>query len=541
MHMTYPQQEIRFEPLGQQRLDELLRLTPPPGVAPERAFKQLRRIEEYVLDQEVGAGTVVIEGHYIDRDFMEDYSVFYSRSLQLYKNSCQRLHFFRGSPEETAKRIDDLVLLGRKSLAERAEFEGKAREISESFYCGFSVIKPLSGTPVGRTVLRHFPATGSSTTERLFLAARDYRTHLLGLELVVRGLAFQQQDVGVAACATTAIWTALQKTRETEELGPTTPAHITTRATQSRLPFGRSMPSEGLSIDQMCQAVDSFGVSPVLHKVESFRTAQLEIFGAAYSGLAPVLIIKQSEGRERHHAVTVVGMNLKRERKEHSKGDLLLDAEGLNAVYIHDDRHGPYLRARLEHEPLHVTPGLELRTLSERVMLQIRTAKALPMFGRATDETEKWQITHILTPMHVKVRLSISEMYKLASGTVAKCIGAAWQTIAGADGLEQPLRLLLWIARSHEHVSRLLFKESVFPSDLVQSFARKVPLARYVGIMRFHVLNIATLDVVVDTTSTFRNPAFLACMCVTSDERAIRVARALAEVLACPLYSAPSR
>ena len=119
----------------------------------------------------------------------------------------------------------------------------QADEFSRKNYVGFSVIKPLAGCPVGRTVLRCFPEkTSEAGYVRRFDCACDYRAHVLGILLHIRGLAFQQQDVGVSACATTALWSALQRTRALEETSAATPAQITIRASQYALPFGRSMP-----------------------------------------------------------------------------------------------------------------------------------------------------------------------------------------------------------------------------------------------------------------------------------------------------------
>src|SRR5207249_3635298 len=104
-------------------------------------------------------------------------------------------------------------------------------------YLGFSVIKPLSGSPVGRTVLACYGKEKGDGTIRLFPGTRDYRVHVLGIELLIRGLAFQQQDLGVSACATTALWCSLQKLRDREELGGAVPAQITQLASRFTLPF----------------------------------------------------------------------------------------------------------------------------------------------------------------------------------------------------------------------------------------------------------------------------------------------------------------
>src|SRR5712692_5316183 len=44
--------------------------------------------------------TIVVEKHYIDRDYSDDLSLFYARSLRDYPNHCQRLHFFREAFDE---------------------------------------------------------------------------------------------------------------------------------------------------------------------------------------------------------------------------------------------------------------------------------------------------------------------------------------------------------------------------------------------------------------------------------------------------------
>lgn len=532
MRNQYPAQEIRFELLEGASLEEIIGLEPPPGVEDAQAFRQLRKIDEYVRDSEIGAQTVVIEKHYIDRDFMEDYSIFYSRSLLPYHNYCCRVHFFRGAKAEVEDHINELLAQGlrvRGNTDLEDAFRRACLKVSSEKYCGFSVIKPLPGTPVGRTVLRTFPGIPEGNTpsaKRYFAAAREYRTHLLGLELSVRGLAFQQQDVGVAACATTAIWVALQKTRETEELGPTTPAHITTKATQSRLPFGRSMPSEGLSIDQMSQAIDSFGLSPVLTRVDSFRAARVELFSAAYSGLTPVIVIRKLAGTQnRHHAVTVVGIRMSA-ADPGIEGGMSLEADRLEAVYIHDDRNGPYLLAKLE------------QTGTGALDLSIRTKKAPRLqHGTSVDEYDKWMVTHLLTPMHAKIRLSISELYRLATD-LAATIGAALQTLRGQSTPTHTLRLSLRVLRSHRYLEDLLLREESTLATAAQDISRKIPLARYLGIIRFEIVGAATLEILVDTTSTFRNPAYLACICGDADKDALEVSRSLADALSCQFLGA---
>src|SRR5438045_7509263 len=97
--------DVEFSTFGEKSLREILDLKVLPFARKKEPFKQLQYIEGYIHDliadygspNEAGnptKGTIVCETHYIDRDYIEDHSVFYSRNLFPYKNYCRRLHFF---------------------------------------------------------------------------------------------------------------------------------------------------------------------------------------------------------------------------------------------------------------------------------------------------------------------------------------------------------------------------------------------------------------------------------------------------------------
>jgi hypothetical protein len=456
---------------------------------------------------------------------MEDHSVFYSRSLSNYPNYCARVHFFSGQPNDVEARLRAIAANARGLPV--SEYRARCAEFCSKHYIGFCVVKPLHGTPVGRTVLKTFPRhprdkDGSDIVEveRHFDPTHLYRSHLLGVELSVTGLAFQQQDVGVAACATTAVWTALQQFRELEEIGTMTPAHITSRATHGRLPFGRSMPSEGLSVDQMCQAIQAFNVSPALSTVVDFSAARAHLYSACRSRMATVLVISD-ETETRHHAIVAVGMKLGPVEvpsgQLHSRGD-----DRLIALYVHDDRFGPYLRADLVKE-------------DSQLVLSIRTRKGI---DGASDETERWRVTHILTPMHHKIRLSFAELQQLATPLV-KSIGQTWNQATRKQGeKEQPaIEYRVWVARSHSYLERLAVEEAEFDSNAAATVAERVPLSRYIGVLQISVREIGVLHVLIDSTGTRRNPAYSAVVCsATSNTTFRQIAVALSSYLRCPIF-----
>ena len=355
-------QRIAFYPFGRKPLAEELRLAGSsiPSLGSDPLY-QLSYIESYLA--KLGCQTVLLEGHYIDRDFMEDVSVFYARNLVAPTNHCRRLHFFNLPP--TKVRAEFRRLLNQRSTIKRDEYELRCHMFSREHYQGFCVVRPLRGSPIGRTVLACFPSSTDDGATRQFPCARDYTAHLTGVTLTVRGLAFQQQDVGVSACATTALWSALSKVRDLEDIGNATPAQITMMASRNNLPYGRAMPSEGLSVDQMCQAVQAIGVAPELFRAftEASRTSTIVslvrgyIHAATVSEISPVLILQR---RGESHAVTVVGM-----RSRNATGSMAARthdaADDVEALYVHDDRVGPAVRA--EHRSSQETSILEAQGL----------------------------------------------------------------------------------------------------------------------------------------------------------------------------------
>jgi len=453
--------------------------------------------------------TVVVERHYIDRDYMEDHSVFYSKSLHGYPNYCQRLHFFR-SNEKTLRtelrRLQSLDSAAPNQPQRAADALRRAHsEFAENAYLGFAVIKPLPGCPVGRTVLRPV-SRNASGYKRRFDCLCDYHAHFLGVSLHIKGLAFQQQDIGVSACATTALWTALQRASQVERGNAATPAQITMRASQFALPFGRSMPSEGLSLDQMCVAVQSFGYSPMLFKLESPRVSRALLFGSINSGIAPVLILSNSHLR---HAVTAAGMAVLTDKQLPTDSALAQnEAHALTGLYIHDDRYGPYLKADIVETHSSLSLRMEL----------------------AGGGREEWSLTHILLPVYPKVRLSFAQLDTAGLRLTSDVQGFRSLGDPSRSGLRWSSRII----RSHRYVEQLMHEPRT--RDVARTVAESVRLPRYLAVISLEANDLDRSDVLLDTTSTERN---LTCLAViprsVSRANTIAIATWLAEKYRCPL------
>ncbi len=426
-----------------------------------------------------------------------------------------------------SKQKNELSAIIRNSHGKDLDtYRAGCEQLSKTAYLGFAVIKPLGGSPLGRTVLKCYPETPDDPEKRtrykrLFRpCTRNYKAHFCGVELSVRGLAFQQQDVGVSACATTAIWSALQKIADHEPISPATPVQITTLATKFSLTGGRPMPSEGLNLDQMCQAVQAVGVSPSLFRVDNSAVAKAQLYSAIKSGFTPVLVLDSpSIGR---HAVAVVGMKLK---PTHETGTLDAKsddvASDLLGLYIHDDRLGPYLRASFV-EPRAQNGG---------------TAKLGILLPTADEATESfWELTHILIPLHSKIRLSFACLQSVSLAIVKTALKFKSTFDIPDDEIPNgPVTHSTWITRAHKYVETLFLGINTNSPDRIEKLSTQISLARYVGVVQISSSYFDPIDILVDTTSTKRN---IHCLAVIAPEIKLDytpfVGRWLSEELRCP-------
>lgn len=159
-----------------------------------KASAQARYLRIYLAD--LGCTAAVVEPVYFDRDYLSEFQAFYSVSTRSYGNRCRRAHYFSGPS------VDRAMLHGALAGDEDA-----SRQL-QSHYLGFVVLRPIPTAPIGRTVLRWYPDL-TPATPRVTTPSREYHAHVAGLRLTVRGLAWQQQDQGVGACATIALWSML--------------------------------------------------------------------------------------------------------------------------------------------------------------------------------------------------------------------------------------------------------------------------------------------------------------------------------------------
>jgi hypothetical protein len=258
-----------------------------------RVCDQVRYLSSYLSHMEASAKTIVVESPYVDRHWLEEYAGYYATLLVPPSPHATRLHFF-----DQVWTIDDFK--AQLALAVRR----RSSEDIGNHYLGFAVIRPIPTAPIGRTVLKPYARIAARCFEP---AELSHRVHVAGLTISFNGLPFQQQDRGVAACATTAIWSALTKVIRSDGGRAPTPFAVTVAATDHRH-SARTFPAlAGLDLEQMTAAIHRFGYQPHVfqHVDDDWDDFLLALKVYLRSGLPVVVRARVQDGDL--HALTLVG------------------------------------------------------------------------------------------------------------------------------------------------------------------------------------------------------------------------------------------
>lgn len=341
----------------------------------------------------MGCKGIVVENKYTDRDFLIDHANYYVRCFEKYDRLCKRIHLFK----VTFKDDDHFISL----------LTDKNNNKIEDNYLGFIVAKPLPEAIFGRTVVDTYP---TDNTGRHYPALRKYEINLFGLKMVKNSLAFQEQDTVTAACATCALWSALQKTTKIfDRTWTPTPIEITQFATKYHI-FTRPIPSTGLQYAQMLEAIRGVGLD--FHFVDiggvigpTFRNIPLQslIYSYLHRMELPVIFggdFKTQDGRGGGHAVTITGYNLRKtpfvDREVPDEQDIdycNLKGRRIDKFYAHDDQVGPFCK------------------------MEIKTPNRYPIILQ-TDPDVDYQVWEIITPgaliipLYEKIRIQFQDVYR---------------------------------------------------------------------------------------------------------------------------------
>jgi len=131
----------------------------------------------------------------------------------------------------------------------------------------------------------------------------------------------------------------------------------------------------------------------------------------------------------------------------------------------------------------------------------------IPLPHGKSDEEEAWMLTHILVPMHPKIRLALSGLTECAIDIVAKLHRLREmvnKTRAGAI-TNHTIAFDRWIVRSHKYVESLFLGIPNMSEGRIADVCAKIRFSRYLGVVRATSTFFDPIDVLIDTTSTLKN------------------------------------
>lgn len=310
--------------------------------------------------QRIRCESFVVEDRYIDNDFLQDFARYYSScTSDEYIRHCFRLHFFT--------REFDTDFLEEVVYSNNTQKRRKYVQDLNVAYLGFTVIKPLPKTIVGRTVLKQYPKDDKDigktvNFQRKYFCASDYDVNLFGIPLKVNGIAFQEQDQTSAACASTCLWTAFHGVSQRFASARPSPSRITETAT-TNIQNRRSFPSRGLNVEQICHAIIRNGLAPETWTVSDIMPLPAAIYGYLRAGIPTIMLLELRDKNNKVipdpiHAITVVGHRVEscrsRTHLQIEQYDLKVSAQRVSELYAHDDNIGPYARMKLIANPYYV-------------------------------------------------------------------------------------------------------------------------------------------------------------------------------------------
>lgn len=350
---------------------------------------------EYLGEEGLNAKTILIEESYVSKDYLHDYASYYALCFENYPKVCKRVHFFKNK--------FDYHYFQNVVIGSHIE--------NESFwdaYLGFIVVKPIPTTTIGYTVLKTYE-NGNDFDSRNFWGLRQYCIHIFGNEVKINSLAFQEQDSVLAACATTAIWTMLNKASVDFYTTLKSPNQITKDADSVSPGGGRLFPNKGLNLLQICHAILNSGLvseikQPDYHItnedgqiIESFiSNTYLKKILNAYSGIGiPIILVAQVpyEGDYGLHAIVVSGYKQSSPVHIAPQDKISFLSENIEKIYAHDDQWGPFVRIDFGKDIDLITPW----TVSDT-------------------ECAPSRLIQIVVPVYPKIRISYEDIEVIVLG-----------------------------------------------------------------------------------------------------------------------------
>lgn len=197
-----------------------------------------------VMSQAMAAGakSVVAEYRYLDADYRNEHSRFYSTTFRRYPSVAHRLHYFK------------------ENVTEQALAHDQASSFGQYGYVGYSVMRPVAAGPVGRTVLR--------PPDDLFAhigCKSDDKVNLFGSKLTVSGAPYMTQESQLGVCIHVTAWVCAYTHHMQFGARRFLPGEIASFAPHE---VGRLVPAPGMSVGQLSAIFEAADLPAVVYGVD---------------------------------------------------------------------------------------------------------------------------------------------------------------------------------------------------------------------------------------------------------------------------------
>ncbi|MBF0339969.1 MAG: hypothetical protein HQL95_03285 [Magnetococcales bacterium] len=206
-----------------------------------------------------GARCLIVEHHYIDKDYRNVYSGYYSKKFSDYSGRAIRIHIF------------DVIVLRNVFYLSSDEFNNELGRLSKEFavkecadtspgYRGNVVLRPTEYSRLGRCLLDPRKlALASPGAHQVQGVLAPYRAYIMGQKLEVMAFPHQSQDAEAHVCAETAMWSLFrylsQRYPNYREIYPFDVALLNKDKS-----LGRTVPSRGLVMTQIAAMFAEYGL-----------------------------------------------------------------------------------------------------------------------------------------------------------------------------------------------------------------------------------------------------------------------------------------
>jgi len=472
----------------------------------------------YQYLKHLAVSTIIIELRYFDRDYLDEFGVFYSRSAHGYQNTTFRAHFFS-------------ILVTRETIRRATSGTTSALQRLQESYCGFSVIRPINSAPFGRTVLAWYPDKKKTQNPRIIKPSRMYECHIAGISLKVIGLAWQQQDQGVSACATIGLWTLLHSSALNERHAVPTTVAIT-RAAHKNLSLGYPIfPSRHLQLEQIMEAIKELSLRPHLVRGDSVQVPGINLNSFSKERLCSTLsslilsgypclmagaVVRQDDMLPIGHANVCIGFRSKNTLSTLKPGRQFSDGD-MEALYIHDDNIGPAVRFTLGHYRSTREQKVAKSSVPTDPICLVPDNPPTAM-NEAVDKYGFFIPACIISAVEDDLRTSSDALTKKATEISSRVF-----EIANKDSIQRqfpgPAMTfgMQFVTISTYLGDMLSDRLRGFPKILSRvrlALQEKVgPISLYIGVIRIGDTNGACLDILYDTTDSDLNHPVFSSVC----------------------------